>query len=130
MAELSIDIHGVSYHAGGGSEFRQVNPGVGVRYEQAYDGTLLSVIAGRYINSINRHSDYVFIGKGWSISDNVSAGVMAGYITGYESKAIAAITPYFRAGAVTLTVAPPAPNSPAVIAASITINIGDMSDFF
>jgi len=130
MAELSIDIHGLSYHAGGGHEFRQVNSGLGLRYEQANDGTLLSVIAGRYLNSINRHSDYLLVGNGWPITDSVSGGVMAGYITGYESKAIVAITPYLRAGAFTLTMAPPTNYSPAVVAASITISIGSVGDLF
>jgi len=130
MAEISADIHGLSHHAGGGQEYRQDNPGAGLRYERMKDGRLLSALVGAYRNSYDRRSVYALAGLGWQLSDDFSAGVMAGAVSGYVGDPTPAVLSYLRAGVLTFSVAPPHGDGPATVAVSLTLKLGDVPDVF
>ena len=130
MGELSIDIHGFSHHAGGGQEYRQDNPGAGLRYEQMKDGRLLSALVGSYRNSYNRRSVYALAGLGWQLAEDFSAGVVAGAVSGYVGDPTPAVLFYLRAGVLTFNATPPHEDSPATVAVSLTLKLGDVPDVF
>lgn len=89
----SVQLSGFAYHYDREMTHRlhlhEVNPGAALAYEQGHR----VMTFGGYQNSYGKASYYYFTGYQWHATRWLSAGVMAGLITGYERDTGYPITP-------------------------------------
>lgn len=115
-------MHLASHHFQG--EHESFNPGLGVRFYR----DRLFLTAGAYQNSLGRGSTYAGIGYRYPLTDNLSAGFLAGAVTGYQVPVAPALVPEisYRMGRYEyiLNLVPPYHSGDTHVDAAIGFSVG------
>ena len=85
-SSVHLQLHGASHHfyeREGGVPWNEKNLGLGVRYQH---DPMWGIQAGFFDNSVNRTTTYVIAQFSPIVIGRTSAGVYAGFATGYDEK--------------------------------------------
>lgn len=85
-SSVHLQFHGASHHfreRGGNIPWNEKNLGLGIRYQYS---SMWGVQAGFFDNSVNRTTVYVVAQFSPIVVNGTSAGIYAGFATGYDEK--------------------------------------------
>ncbi len=96
---------GISQHSeqkASGEKYNESNPGFGLEYEWQKENLKNFLLAGKYLNSLNKDSYYVGGGQKLNLLGDKSlyldGGYTGGLITGYNNSVIPALMPTLSVG--------------------------------
>ncbi len=91
LLPTTVGLHLVSAHSNQAQDWREVNPGVYLRWSNG-------ATVGTYLNSVNRQSVYLGWTGDWPIASRASVGLTLGAITGYSRSVLPLVVPSLRVG--------------------------------